>query len=88
MNHEMNKKVDQELDGDTHCGIAIGLITDGDGTRYEGVAVAVINVIGDSAMMGQDENVKKLANVDLVGNVHKMKLHCKHSRATASDYFF
>ena len=88
VNDEMNNNVDQELDGDKHCGIAIALIEDGDGARYEGVVVTVINMIGDAAMVGQVRNVKILENLNLLGNLHKMKLNCKHSRATASDYFF
>ena len=85
----MNKNVDQEeLDGDKHCEIAIGLIEDGDGARYEGVVVAVINMIGDVAMVGQLRNVKILENEKLLGNLHEMKINCRLSRATASDYFF
>ena len=53
----MNNNVDQELDGDKHCEIAIALIEDGDGARYEGVVVAVIHVLGDAAMMQQLGNV-------------------------------
>ena len=87
VNDEMNNNVDQELNGDKHCGIAIALIEDGDGARYEGVVVAVINMIGDAAMVGQVKNVKILENEELVGNLQKIKLQCTRSRATASDYF-
>ena len=79
VNDEMNNNVHQELDGDKHCGIAIALIEDGDGARYEGVVVTVINMIGDAAMVGQVRNVKILENEELVGNLQKIKLQCKPS---------